>query len=186
MTGRIRGGMLGSMTRATGDKTLVLFRHAKAEQVPGKPDHDRALTERGRRDAEAAGAWLRARGIIAELVICSTSVRTRESWERAAHGGAKTEFVEYRRAVYANSAQGVLDAIREDAGEVGTVILVGHAPSVSVLAGALSDGDGSREAHEAMAGGFPTCGMAVLRYEGEWRDLDEGEASLERFHVSRG
>ena len=41
--------MLGAMSTAAREKTLVLMRHAKAEQVLGKPDHDRELTARGRR-----------------------------------------------------------------------------------------------------------------------------------------
>ena len=50
--------MLGAMSTAAREKTLVLMRHAKAEQVLGKPDHDRELTARGRREG---GVVLRAR-----------------------------------------------------------------------------------------------------------------------------
>lgn len=174
------------MTPVRDDRTLVLLRHAKAEQVPGKPDHDRELTSQGRRDAEAAGAWLHDQGVVAELVVCSTSVRTRQTWERAAHGGAQAEFVEYRRAVYQGGTRGVLECIREDAGDVRTLVVVGHAPSMPELASILSDGQGSQAAHTAMGEGFPTCALAVLRYAGEWPDLAPGDATLERFHVSRG
>ncbi|MEP6629408.1 MAG: histidine phosphatase family protein [Lapillicoccus sp.] len=174
------------MTPVHDDRTLVLLRHAKAEQVPGKPDHDRALTERGRLDAEAAGAWLHAQGIVAELVICSTSLRTRQTWEHAAHGGAQAEFVEYRRAVYQGGTHGVLDCLHEDTGDVRTVVVVGHAPSIPDLASALTDGQGSQTAHTAMGEGFPTSGMAVLRYADDWPELGPGDASLERFHVCRG
>jgi phosphohistidine phosphatase len=174
------------MTRATEDKTLVLMRHAKAEQTPGKPDHDRSLTDKGRQDAMAAGRWLHEHGIVAELVICSTAIRTRETWDHAAKGGAHTEFVEYRRAVYQGNAESVLDSVHEDAGEVDTVIVVGHAPAIPALASMLCDGEGSQEAHQALAEGYPTCGLAVLRFNGEWQDLDHGDAALERFHVARG
>ncbi len=174
------------MTRATEDKTLVLVRHAKAEQAPGRPDHDRTLTARGQRDAEAAGAWLHGQGIVAELVICSTAIRTRQTWDHAAKGGAQTEFLEYRRAVYQGGASTVLATVREDAGEVTTVVVIGHAPSVPELASSLCDGQGSQEAHQALADGFPTCGIAVLSYDGEWSDLEHGDAALERFHVARG
>ena len=37
---------------------LILLRHAKSDYPLGVPDHDRPLNERGRRDADAAGAWL--------------------------------------------------------------------------------------------------------------------------------
>ncbi len=173
------------MTPVPDDRTLVLLRHAKTEQAPGKPDHDRQLTEQGRLDAEAAGAWLHAHGVVADLVVCSTSVRTRQTWEGAAHGGAQTGFVEYRRAIYQGGTRGVLDSIREDAGDVGTLVVVGHAPSVPELASILSDGQGSQSAHTAMGEGFPTCALALLRYAGEWADLAPGVASLERFHVCR-
>jgi phosphohistidine phosphatase len=174
------------MSRVSDDRTLVLLRHAKAEQVPGKPDHDRELTDRGRRDATAAGRWLHDQGVVAELVICSTSKRTRQTWEYAARGGAHTEFVEYRRAVYQNGSGGVLETIHEDAGEVRTLVVVGHAPSIPDLASGLTDGQGSHDAHVAMGEGFPTCGLAVLRFPGEWSDLEQGDCSLERFHVCRG
>ncbi len=168
------------------ERTLVLVRHAKAEQTPGKTDHDRSLTPRGRRDAEAAGRWLHEQGVVPELVICSTSHRTRETWSSIVHGGCHTEYVEYRRAVYEGGTRGLLRTIREDAGEVGCLVVVGHAPTVPELASLLTDGSGSVDAHRALADGYPTCGISILRVEGEWLDLDAGDATLERFHVSRG
>ena len=51
------------MTRAAQDRTLVLLRHAKAEQRGWDNDHERELTGRGRRDATAAGHWLVEHGI---------------------------------------------------------------------------------------------------------------------------
>src|SRR3954467_15314825 len=41
-------------------KTLVVMRHAKAEQS-GPSDHERQLTDRGVTDATEAGRWLAAR-----------------------------------------------------------------------------------------------------------------------------
>ena len=174
------------MTRASEDKTLILVRHAKAEQVPGKPDHDRSLSATGRRDATAAGQWLTQQGIVPELVICSTSFRTRETWSAIAAGGCHSEFVEFRRRLYEGGTRGVLETVREDAAEVDTVVVVGHSPSIPDLVGALCDGSGSTQAHQALAEGYPTCGVAILRYAGDWEDLAPGEASLERFHVCRG
>ena len=173
------------MSRVGTERTLVLLRHAKTEQVEGKADHDRELTDKGVRDAVAAGRWLHEQGIVADLVICSTSRRTRQTWEHAASGGAQAEFVEYRRAVYQGGTSGVLQTVREDGGEVRTLVVVGHAPSMPDLASALTDGRGSNVAHVAMGDGFPTGALAVLSYDGEWADLTAGAAHLERFHVAR-
>ena len=174
------------MTSAAHDKRLVLVRHSKAEQNLSLDDHDSKLTDRGRRDAQAVGTWLKVESIVCDLVICSTSVRTRQTWDEAVHGGAHTEFVEYRRGVYLGGAAGVLDSIRDDAGDLETVLVVGHAPAMPAIASMLCDGEGSAEAHRAMAEGFPTSGIALLRYAGEWDILGPGTAQLDRFHVARG
>jgi phosphohistidine phosphatase len=174
------------MSRAAKDKTLIVMRHSKAEEGHLKPDHDRELAARGRRDAAAAGAWLREEGLVPDLVICSTAVRTRQTWDHARHGGAKAEFVEFRRSVYTGGAEAVLETIREDGGDMETVLVVGHNPTAAELTSLLCDGEGSHEAHEALAEGFVTSGLAVMRYAGDWADLDAGSCALQRFHVARG
>lgn len=178
--------MLDGMTHAGDDKVLILFRHAKAEQVPGKPDHERELTERGRRDARAAGAWLHEHELGPELVLCSTSTRTRQTWAAAEEGGACGEEVSYERSVYSGGPRSVLQAVREAAGEAQVVMVVGHNPTMAELASVLADGDGSSQAHECLAAGFPTSTVAVLRYAGPWTDLDVGTAVLDRCHTARG
>ena len=174
------------MTRAGDDKVLILFRHAKAEHSPGRADHERELTGRGRRDAAAAGRWLRDQGLGPELVLCSTATRTRQTWDEAVSGGACGESVEYLREVYSGGADAVLQAVRDHAGDAQVVLVVGHNPSMAALASGLSEGDGSGDAHECLAAGFPTSSLAVLRYAGLWSDLAFGTATLERCHVSRG
>jgi phosphohistidine phosphatase len=174
------------MSSASREKTLILMRHATAVVGLGMADHDRELAARGRRDAKAAGRWLHEQGLVPDLVICSTAQRTRQTWEEACHGGAHTEFVEYRRSVYLGGSEQTLETVREDAGETTTVLVVGHNPTMAQLTSLLTDGEGSREAHDALGEGFVTSGMAVLRYAGEWADIDFGSCALTRFHVSRG
>lgn len=174
------------MSSAAREKTLILMRHGKSEEGLGKADHDRELAPRGRRDAAAAGRWLKDEGLVPDLVICSTAVRTRQTWEAACKGGAQTEFVEYRKSVYLGGVEQTVETIREDAGDMATVLVLGHNPTTAQLTSLLTDGDGSREAHEALADGFVTSGIAVLRYAGDWADLAWGACELERYHVSRG
>lgn len=174
------------MSSAAREKTLILMRHSTAESGSGKSDHDRELIARGRRDATAAGAWLKEQGLVPDLVICSTSLRTRQTWDAAAKGGAHAEFVEFRKSVYVGGVDEALETIREDAGETASVLVIGHNPTMAQLTSLLTDGDGSRRAHEALAKGFATSGVAVLRYAGDWADIDWGSCELQRFHVSRG
>ena len=132
------------MSSASREKTLILMRHAKAEEGPGKVDHDRELAARGRRDAKAAGKWLHAEGLVPDLVICSTAQRTRQTWEEACRGGAHTEFVEFRRSVYLGGSEQTLETVREDAGDTSTVLVVGHNPTMAQLTSLLTDGEGAR------------------------------------------
>ncbi|HEV7146640.1 MAG TPA: histidine phosphatase family protein [Pedococcus sp.] len=173
------------MTLASDDKVLILFRHAKAEQVLGKPDHERELTGRGTRDAEAAGQWLHEHELGPELVLCSTSTRTRQTWAAAERAGACGENVEYNDALYSASDVGVLQVLRDSPKEAQVVLVVGHNPTMAMLASGLTEGDGSTQAHECLASGFPTCSLAVMRYSGPWHGLDYGMAELERCHVAR-
>lgn len=168
---------------AAQDKTLLLMRHGKAEQGAGLPDHDRVLAKRGIRQGELAGAWLRDQGLVPDLVICSTSVRTRQTWDAVRRGGARAEYVEFRRPVYQGGAEALIETIREDAGDSSTVLVVGHNPTMAQTTSLLSDGDGSTPAHEALGDGFVTGGIAVLRYSGDWADLEFGSCDLERFHI---
>ncbi len=82
------------------DRTLVLLRHSKAVPPESMPDFERPLADRGRADARAAGRYLVAEGIEADLVLCSPSQRTRETWEYAAEAGATANDVWYDRRIY--------------------------------------------------------------------------------------
>ena len=62
-------------------KLLTLLRHAKSDWGdPGLADFDRPLNERGRSDAPRMGKWMAVSGFVPDTVLCSTAVRTRETW----------------------------------------------------------------------------------------------------------
>src|SRR5436190_15570621 len=130
------------------ERTLVILRHAKAERPAGTADEDRPLTQRGHADSAAAGAWLDARGYRPDLVLCSPSKRTRQTWRGVAvalAGGPDPE-VRYEAGLYYGSAADALEVVRGIPAEVGTVLLIGHNPGVSMLSALLDhagrDGDG--------------------------------------------
>ena len=179
---------------STTERTLMLLRHAKAEQVQGKPDHDRELAPRGRKDARAVGEWLRdapqtlviPSGVI-DLVLCSTSERTRQTLDGVCAGGASFKDTRFDERIYDAGATGLLDVLREVPDSVNSVLMIGHGPGVPVLATALArKGAGLSEANDRLSRGFPTSGMAVLGFEGRWAALARETADLRDFVVSRG
>ncbi|WP_026412261.1 SixA phosphatase family protein [Actinomadura oligospora] len=146
--------------------TLIVLRHAKTEDGFGKADADRELTGRGRRDASAAGDWLRAHGRAPGLVLCSPAVRTRQTL-----GELKIDAgVRYEPLIYANDADELLGLVRETGDEVGTLLLVGHNPSVHRLVHDLAPDEAPM--------GFPTCSLAVIGLPDAWSAVRPGTGDL--------
>ncbi|MFC5182945.1 SixA phosphatase family protein [Actinomadura harenae] len=146
--------------------TLIVLRHAKAEDGFGKDDADRELTGRGRRDASAAGDWLRAGGHAPDLVLCSPAVRTRQTLDAL---GVDTD-VRFEPMIYANDADELLRLVRENGGDVDTLLLVGHNPSVHQFVHDLVP-DGA-------PAGFPTCSLAVIGLPDAWDAVRPGTGDL--------
>jgi len=162
------------------ERTLVILRHAKAERPAGTPDEDRPLTQRGHADAAAAGAWLAARGYRPDLVLCSPSKRTRQTWRGVAvalAGGPEPE-VRYEPELYHGGVAEALDLVREIPTEVGSVLLVGHNPTVSLLSALLDRAAGPDD-------GLRTCGIAVHRRVGEWADFGPDAAPVTATRTAR-
>lgn len=173
------------MTRSAEDRTLVLVRHAKAEQAGWDRDHERVLTGRGRKDALAAGRWLSEHDLGCDEVLCSTAARARETADGMAAAGCCETDVRYEQRVYNASPDTLLAVVREAHVDAQVVMMIGHAPGIPALASLLADGEGRDDAHELMSRGWPTSGLAVLRYAGHWSDLGHGSAYLSAFAVPR-
>jgi phosphohistidine phosphatase len=162
-------------------RRLLLLRHAKAVPATGRDDHERALLERGRRDAERIGAFVAAISMIPDLMIDSGAVRTRETatlvseaWPQPVEARAEPGLYEASRHVLQHIVRALPDAARD-------VMLVAHNPGLADLANHLV-GKGARDEMLRMAGKFPTAGLAILEFEIEhWRDLEPGSGLLARF-----
>ena len=156
-----------------GGHTLLVLRHAKAAGEPGVNDLERPLTGRGRRDADAAGHWLLARGVRPDLVLCSSSRRTRETWARisAALGPAAPgdDAVSLASRVYHAGAQDLLDLVNEQPEDAGTVLIVGHNPASLDLVAWLTGRSGFS---------FPTCALAVIQLGQSWAAVAPGGGEL--------
>lgn len=151
-------------------RRLVLVRHAKAEPF-ASTDRARELTDRGRRDAEAAGGYLRERGVVPDYAVVSSSVRTRATWEVMESALGSTAEVVHDDAVYSGSSDVVLEALRAVPEHAGTVVFVGHQPTVGLVAHLLDDGHGDHESLHQMLHGFPTASMASFDVEVPWEQL---------------
>jgi phosphohistidine phosphatase len=147
---------------------LIVMRHAKAGELPGGPDFERALRPRGQRDSAAAGKWLAARGFRPDSVICSAARRTRQTWQYVAPElGADPEFSAEQRLYQADSGD-VAEIIRQTPPAVGTRLYIGHNPAAAELVGLLT---GTEIA-------LPTAAIAVIGIAGDWADLAASTGEL--------
>jgi phosphohistidine phosphatase len=170
-------------------RTLVLLRHAKAEQDTGGPDAERTLTARGQADSEAAGAWLAHHELLPDVVLCSPARRTRQTWHGVAMGmtGSPPEggpagprpTVRYEPDAYDALPEELLALIRTVDPAARTVLLVAHNPGISLLSALLDPKRADQE-------GLRTTGLAVHRSTTDWAQLDRGGAAITARHTARG
>ena len=135
-------------------RKLIVMRHAKAGELPGGPDFERALRPRGQRDSAAAGRWLAGTRVQARLVLCSAARRTRQTWQylsASAVRGAAARFTADQR-LYDADSEDVADVLRETAGGVRTFLYIGHNPAAADLVGLLTGTEPD----------FPTAAIAVI------------------------
>lgn len=162
---------------------LLLLRHAKARWAdPGSRDYERSLEPSGKADSETIAASMLLAGYVPDLVFCSGARRARETWE-AASRHLPVQDVRYLDGLYSSDAGGYLEIIRE-AGDAESLLIVGHNPMMEDLAMALSR-DGQAAALAAVARGFPTCGLAVLRFSTSLAKIEPEDGYLEDFLAPR-
>ncbi|MFH8341286.1 SixA phosphatase family protein [Streptomyces sp. AM6-12] len=158
-------------------RSIAVFRHAKADW-PQVSDHERPLAERGRMDAAVAGRRLSDSGLAFDLALCSTATRTRETWKLAVHELDHRPKTVYEERVYEASPGQLIALLNEVPDDVGNLILIGHNPGVHGLAEILA-GSADGDARERMnRRGFPAAAFAVLSFEGSWKGLEPGVATL--------
>lgn len=111
---------------------LLLWRHAEA--VDGSPDHTRALTERGQRQAARMAAWLRANQPKRLRVLVSPTTRTRQTAQ------AFTDDFEIVPALGPDGSVADLLAATGWPDEDRPCLIVGHQPALGRLAALLLAG----------------------------------------------
>jgi phosphohistidine phosphatase len=162
------------------------MRHAKAEPFASS-DHARPLTERGLRDARAAGVHLHDRGLVPDRALVSSATRALETWSALAEAfpGADIEVV-VDDALFAANADTVLEALRTVPEDTGTVLFLGHNPTAAYLCHLLDDGEGDAEAVLGMLQGFPPAALVAFEVSTPWSGLEAEGGRVVDFHVGQG
>ncbi len=158
-------------------RTLILMRHAKSSWAsPVLADHDRPLNGRGKRSATALGNWLRAQGLIPDEVLCSTSTRTAQTFERLKLDIAPT----YTRGLYHADPNAMWQVLARAVGD--RVLMLGHNPGIAAFAHQLV---ANAPAHDRFWD-YPTGATLVVEFAADrWPDVQPGTGQARGFVTPR-
>lgn len=112
---------------------LILWRHADAED--GVPDMTRALTTKGHKQAAKVAAWLEHRLPAGTRVIVSPATRARQTAD------ALTAAYETVPAIAPGAAPTAVLEVTGWPEASGSVLIVGHQPTLGQVAGLLLAGE---------------------------------------------
>jgi phosphohistidine phosphatase len=164
-------------------KTIFLLRHAKsAWSDPRLGDHDRPLSARGERAAEAMAAHIARLKPRPELMICSTALRTRQTLAPVVKKlGPSAPPIALEDDLYLATEDMLVSRLHALSESVKSVLLIGHNDGIWHLAERLA-GHGPAALRQELAQKFPTGALATLRFGDQpWAELDWGTAKLAAF-----
>jgi phosphohistidine phosphatase len=152
-------------------KTLLLLRHGKSDwDADYETDHDRPLAKRGQAAASLMGKFLVTLRQIPDQVVSSSAVRAHDTVRLATEAGDWSCPVNTTRKLYGVPPENVLNVIRGCDDSKDRVLVAGHEPTLSELAGGLI-GQASIK--------FPTGAISRIDLAIEsWKDADFRRGTL--------
>ncbi|PCI42243.1 MAG: hypothetical protein COB41_09845 [Proteobacteria bacterium] len=156
-------------------KTLLLLRHAKAEWGSfNQPDAERALSERGERQAHDIASKMKSEGLTPDFILSSRAKRTEMTTQILIAGmDCDMQQVQWCDDLYLAEAGALLNAVRQANDTVQILALVVHNPGVSELAQYLLN----EAVHE-----MSTATVVAITWDIEhWSDISEGTGALRAY-----
>ncbi len=153
-------------------KTLYLLRHAKSSwSFDDLSDQERPLNDRGRDDAPRMGQALAKRGIKPDALVSSSAVRALSTAVLVARElGFPHEKITVDPAIYRADAEALIAIIQALPDAAESALLVGHNPTITEAANALSP----TEFNE-----LPTAAVVCLRFATDrWADVGRANADF--------
>ncbi len=157
-------------------RQLYLLRHAKSSWADlALDDHDRPLAPRGRREARYLADHIQQTGITPELVLCSTSLRTRQTLMPLVPCLQGEVEILLERTLYRTDLDTLLERLRAVPESVPSLLLIGHNPELHELVLHLAT---PSEQLEQLRANLPTATLVTLHGTSSWRHLAESELEL--------
>ena len=153
-------------------KTLYLLRHAKSSwNFNELSDQERPLNDRGRDDAPAMGKALAKRHIRPDLVVSSPAVRAMSTAVLVAREMQYPhDKIVVEPGIYGADVEDLLAVIHSLPDAAGSVLLVGHNPTITETANELSPSSLNE---------MPTAAVVCLRFTCDhWAEVGKANAEF--------
>ncbi len=165
-------------------KRLYLLRHGKSGwENPDLNDFQRPLNERGRSDVPVIGRYMTEKGYNPDRVLCSTAVRTQETWELVERELPQTDRdIRFSNRLYLAIPEQVMSQAQNMSDECKSLLMIGHNPGMQESAMSFSNSRGS-DHYRKIEDVFPSSGLAVLQFAADnWEDVFAGSGELIDFY----
>jgi len=165
------------MTQDQADKRLFLLRHAQALGRSESGDKGRALSPKGKDDAQALGQAMQKNGYTPDIILCSPALRTRQTLE----GLQKTieiENVHFIEALYHGSTGDYLNEVQQVSEEYHNILVIAHNPCIYELVSVLAT-HGEDSVLMRLSEGYAPASLSVISCASKtWADIQPGENTL--------
>lgn len=157
------------------NKELYLVRHAEADSTNFDiKDIERPLTSDGEIDASKLGKTMAEMLGTPDLILSSTSVRTRTTTALIAEQlGYDPVNVDFLEDLYESSTRILLRVINELDEKNNVVVIVAHNPAITYLAEYVSG---------AAIGNVSPSGLVHLNFKGAWTEISQNNVNLVKYH----
>lgn len=157
------------------NRKLYLIRHSYAENSNDKRDVDRRLTHEGQSTVRALGRYLINENFNPDIILCSTSVRTRETAQNLVEElEINDHIIEYKEVIYNASVRELLGVLNELSGDHKEVAIIGHNPTITFFGEYLSG---------AAIGNMQPAGVVTIKFEKlKWKEVSQGTGIFEGYY----
>ncbi|MCP5361988.1 MAG: histidine phosphatase family protein [Hyphomicrobiales bacterium] len=164
-------------------KQIFALRHSKAGQTNKKltDDHERPLTQKGVELCEQIAENLTSLSVVPQVIICSTSRRTKQTADNLLEQLKQDIPVYYSSKLYLASVEDIYDEIHGLSDEIDNVLLLGHNPGLQLFCMSVS-GMGSKNLYRDMKNHFPPGALAQFELDiASWVEVAPRAAKLEGY-----
>lgn len=121
-----------------------------------------------------------AEGLSPDLVLSSSSARTRETFALFQNALGQELEVQFMDDLYHSSSILMLNLVQNAPSQIGSLMLIAHNPGMHDAALRFI-GDATGFDKSRLDYNLPTCGLAQFSFSGPtWQDVNFGEGKLER------